>query len=264
MLLKIYQVDAFTNKLFHGNPAAIVPLEKWLSDEVMQQIAMENNLAETAFFVPSSQAAVDYDIKWFTPSIEINLCGHATLGSAWVIFHKLGFEKEQINFNCKSGMLSVEKRGDVIQMDFPSWKPERFNDYPEELLKALNLHEVVGVYQNRDLLVELQNENEVKKCSPDFSLLKKTGYKVIITSPGTNGVDFVSRFFAPSAGIDEDPVTGSAHSQLIPFWAEKLNKKKMFARQLSPRGGELECKWWGDRVTMSGQCVFYMEGEIVV
>jgi PhzF family phenazine biosynthesis protein len=262
--LPIYQVDAFTNKLFHGNPAAIVPLEKWLDDEIMQRIAMENNLAETAFFVPSANEEVDYDIKWFTPAIQIDLCGHATLAAAWIIFNKLDFNKEQIIFNCQSGRLSVEKRGDVIQMDFPSWKPERFNDYPAELLKSLKLKEVVGVYMNRDVLIELQNEDEVKKCSPDFSLLKETGYKVIITAPGANGVDFVSRFFAPSAGIDEDPVTGSAHSQLIPFWAEKLDKKKMFARQLSHRGGELECKWWGDRVTMSGQCVFYMQGEIEV
>ena len=264
MQLTIYQVDAFTNKLFQGNPAAIVPLEKWLDEDMMQRIAMENNLAETAFFVPSSQEDIDFDIRWFTPSIEINLCGHATLGSAWVIFNKLDYKKEQINFSCKSGKLSVDRRGDVIQMDFPSWKPERFNDYPDELLKALKINEVVGVYKYRDILIELQNEEEVKKCTPDFSLLKETGYKVIITAPGTNGVDFVSRFFAPSAGIDEDPVTGSAHSQLIPFWAEKLNKKKMFAKQLSQRGGELECKWWGDRVTMSGQCVFYMEGEITI
>ena len=264
MTFTIYQVDAFTNKLFHGNPAAIIPLEKWLDTDLMQRIAMENNLAETAFIVPSAKDGIDFDIRWFTPAIEINLCGHATLGSAWVIFNKLDFENEQINFDCQSGKLCVERRGDVIQMDFPSWKPERFDDYPEELLRALRLKEVVGVYKNRDVLVELQTENEIKKCSPDFSLLKDTGYKVIITAPGGNGVDFVSRFFAPSAGIDEDPVTGSAHSQLIPFWAEKLDKKKMFAKQLSQRGGELECKWWGDRVTMSGQCVFYMQGEISV
>jgi PhzF family phenazine biosynthesis protein len=264
MQLTIYQLDAFTNKLFQGNPAAVIPLEKWLDTDLMQKIAMENNLAETAFFVPSSQEGIDYEIRWFTPAIEINLCGHATLGSAWIIYNKMGFRKDQLNFNCKIGKLFVEKRGDVLHMDFPSWKPERFNDYPEELLTALKLKEVVGVYKNRDVLVELQNETDVKKCSPDFSLLKETGFNVIITAPGTHGVDFVSRFFAPAAGIDEDPVTGSAHSQLIPFWAEKLDKKKMFAKQLSQRGGELECKWWGDRVTMSGQCVFYMQGEITI
>jgi PhzF family phenazine biosynthesis protein len=264
MQLSIYQVDAFTNKLFHGNPAAIIPLEGWLEDDMMQRIAMENNLAETAFFVPSEQEGIDFDIRWFTPAIEINLCGHATLGSAWVIFNKLEYKKEQINFSCKSGKLVVDRRGDVIQMDFPSWKPERFDDYPEEVLTALNVGEIVGIYIHRDILIELETEDAVRKCTPDFSLLKETGYKAIITAPGNNGVDFVSRFFAPTAGIDEDPVTGSAHSQLIPFWAEKLNKKKMFAKQLSQRGGELECKWWGDRVTMSGQCVFYMQGEISV
>ena len=264
MQLTIYQVDAFTNKLFHGNPAAIVPLKEWLNDDIMQRIAMENNLAETAFFVPSDQDDIDYEIRWFTPAIEINLCGHATLASAWILYNKMGFTQEILRFSCKSGKLSVEKRGDVFHMDFPSWKPERFSEYPENLMYILKVDEIVGVYKNRDLLVELLNEEAVKKCSPDFSALKNTGYKVIITAPGTDGVDFVSRFFAPTAGIDEDPVTGSAHSQLIPFWAEKLNKKKMFAKQLSQRGGELECKWWGDRVTMSGQCVFYMHGEITI
>lgn len=264
MNLTIYQVDAFTNKLFCGNPAAVIPLEKWLDDEMMQNIAMENNLSETVFLVPSEKEGIDFDIRWFTPGIEINLCGHATLASAYIIFNHLGFKNSQLNFHSKCGKLSIEKRADVLVMDFPSWKPERFNDYPEELLTALKVSEVVGVYKNRDILVELQNEEAVKKCNPDFGLLKQTGYKVIITAPGTNGIDFVSRFFAPTAGIDEDPVTGSSHSQLIPFWAEKLNKKKMIARQISPRGGDLECKWWGDRVTMSGQCVFYMKGELTI
>jgi predicted PhzF superfamily epimerase YddE/YHI9 len=149
-------------------------------------------------------------------------------------------------------------------MDFPSWKPERIDEYNPAVMTALRLTDVVGVYKHRDILIELQNEEAVKKCNPDFSALKETGEKVIITAPGSNGVDFVSRFFAPSAGIDEDPVTGSSHSQLIPFWAEKLNRKKMFAKQLSQRGGELECKWWGDRVTMAGQCVFYKKGEITI
>jgi PhzF family phenazine biosynthesis protein len=264
MQLKIYQVDAFTNQLFHGNPAAVIPLEQWLSDEMMQQIAMENNLSETVFFVPSAEEGIDFDVRWFTPAIEINLCGHATLAAAYIIFNFLDFKNPQLNFLSKSGKLSVEKRADVIVMDFPAWKPERFQEYPEELKYILKVDELVGVYKNRDLLVELLNEDAVKKCSPDFGLLKNTGYKVIVTAPGTEGIDFVSRFFAPSAGIDEDPVTGSAHSQLIPFWAEKLNKNKMYAKQLSARGGDLECKLWGDRVTMAGQCVFYMQGEITI
>jgi PhzF family phenazine biosynthesis protein len=264
MNLTIYQLDAFTKKLFHGNPAAVIPLEKWLDDDLMQKIAMENNLAETAFFTPSEQPGIDFEIRWFTPAIEINLCGHATLASAYVIFNFLDFKKPTLSFHCKSGKLTVENRADVIVMDFPSWKPERIDEYNPAVMTALRLTDVVGVYKHRDILIELQNEEAVKKCNPDFSALKETGEKVIITAPGSNGVDFVSRFFAPSAGIDEDPVTGSSHSQLIPFWAEKLNRKKMFAKQLSQRGGELECKWWGDRVTMAGQCVFYMKGEITV
>ena len=273
MKLTIYQVDAFANKLFQGNPAAVIPLDKWLEDHVMQKIAMENNLAETAFFVPvggnsspegGGREGADFDIRWFTPTLEINICGHATLASAFIIFNYLDFKKFNLNFHSKSGKLFIEKRADVIVMDFPAWMPDRYNDYPEDLLKSMNLKEVVGVYKNRDILIELPNEEAVKNCSPDFTMLKKIGQHVIITAPGTNGVDFVSRFFAPVAGIDEDPVTGSSHSQLIPFWSEKLNKKKLKARQLSKRGGEIECKWWGDRVTMAGQCVFYMKGEIEI
>jgi len=264
MKLQIYQVDAFTKKLFGGNPAAVIPLQNWLDDDLMQKIAMENNLSETVFFVPSSQQGCDFDIRWFTPSLEINLCGHATLAAAYIVFNELPFKNFTVYFHSKSGRLSVEKRAEVLVMDFPAWKPERLNDYPPELLKALRVDEVVGVYKNRDLLVELQDEKLVNNCKPDFSLLKSIGEKVIITAPGSDGIDFVSRFFAPTAGIDEDPVTGSAHSQLIPFWAEKLNKKKMMARQTSQRSGELECKLWGDRVTMTGQCVFYMKGEITI
>lgn len=264
MKLSIYQVDAFTNKLFGGNPAAVIPLTQWIEDDLMQKIAMENNLSETVFFVPSTQQGIDYDIRWFTPAAEINLCGHATLAAAYVLFNEFAFKNFTIYFHCQSGKLSVERRANVYVMDFPAWKPERFNEYPADLLKALRVEEVVGVYRNRDIVVEMQDEKAVANCKPDFSLLKSLGEKVIITAPGTNGIDFVSRFFAPSAGIDEDPVTGSAHSQLIPFWAEKLNKKKMMARQISKRVGDLECKWWGDRVTMSGQCVFYMKGEITI
>ena len=275
MKLPIYQVDAFTNKLFGGNPAAVIPLEKWLDTELMQKIALENNLSETVFFVPvggnssppdggGGREGADFDIRWFTPALEINLCGHATLAAAFVIFNYLDFKKFNLYFHSKSGKLSVEKRADVLVMDFPAWMPERFNEYPPELLKALRINEVVGVYKNRDLLVELYDEKDVISCDPDFSLLKSLGEKIIITAPGSNGIDFVSRYFAPSAGIDEDPVTGSAHSQLIPFWADKFEKKKLIARQVSKRGGDLECKWWGDRVTMSGQCVFYMKGEITI
>jgi len=240
MKLTLYQVDAFTNKLFGGNPAAVIPMKKWLSTELMQKIALENNLSETVFFVPSEKKGVDYDIRWFTPTVEINLCGHATLAAGYIIFRELKKKKKSITFSCKSGLLTVTRKKDRIEMDFPSWKPSVVIDPPSSLSDALGGAEIVGVYKQRDLLVELKNEAAVKNCKPDFGLLRTIGDKMIITASGKD-VDFVSRFFAPTAGIDEDPVTGSAHSQLIPFWSERLGKNKMSARQLSARGGEIGC-----------------------
>lgn len=261
MNLTIYQVDAFAEQLFKGNPAAVIPLDSWLEESLMQQLAMENNLAETAFFVSRPGSSAEFDIRWFTPEVEINLCGHATLASAYVLFNKLGYDKPQITFHCKSGPLYISRDKDIIILDFPSWRPERIAEYPDELMASLGNPEINGVYRYRDYLVELPNEEAVRKMQPDFTLMKKAGEKVIITAAGRE-VDFVSRFFAPSAGIDEDPVTGSAHSQLIPFWSYKLGKDKMKARQLSKRGGELWVEQKGDRVTMGGMCVFYMKGEL--
>ncbi|MES2429779.1 MAG: PhzF family phenazine biosynthesis protein [Bacteroidota bacterium] len=263
--MTLYQIDAFTNKLFSGNPAAVIPLEKWLDTELMQTISLENNLSETVFFVPANSSDTDFEIRWFTPEIEINLCGHATLASAYVLFNILDYKKETIRFSSKSGILNVTKKNELIIMDFPSWKPERFDDYETETLSAiLGGVEIVNVYKNRDYLVELQDETAVKKCTPDFTLMKKHFDKMIITAPGRS-VDFVSRFFAPGAGINEDPVTGSAHSQLIPFWSEKLGKNKLHALQLSQRGGEIWCEQVSaERVTMSGNCVFYMKGELSI
>ncbi len=262
----IYQIDAFTSKLFGGNPAAVIPLQTWLDDTLMQRIALENNLSETVFLVPSSTKSADYDIRWFTPEVEINLCGHATLASAYVLFEILDFKKDTLVFSSKSGLLKIKKEADAGMfkgiMDFPSWKPERQQEYPEAFSQILGGAEIVGVYKHRDWLVELVNEEAVKNCVPDFSLMKKHADKLIITAPGKT-VDFVSRFFAPGVGVDEDPVTGSAHSQLIPFWSEKLGKRKMHALQLSKRGGEIWCEQLNtERVTMSGNCVFYMQGEI--
>ena len=261
MKLSIYQIDAFTDTLFGGNPAAVIPLDEWLDTAFMQTIALENNLSETVFFVRSENAGHDFDIRWFTPEVEINLCGHATLAAAYVLFKFLNFDKPEIRFNSESGILKVTREADLICLDFPSWKPERLDIYPDELSTILGGVEIVGVYKHRDLLVELMNEDAVKKCEPDFSLMKKHIDKMIITAPGKH-VDFVSRFFAPGAGIDEDPVTGSAHSQLIPFWAEKLGKNDMHALQLSKRGGELWCAQQGDRVIIKGKGVYYMKGEI--
>lgn len=270
MKLTIYQVDAFTDKLFGGNPAAVIPLEHWLDKTLMQQIALENNLSETVFFVPSNTKAADFEIKWFTPEVEINLCGHATLAAAYILFNKMNFDKPVIRFSSLSGILKATREVDLICLDFPSWKPERLDIYPDEISAILGYEEIVGVYKHRDILVEMLNEDAVRNCNPDFSLMKKHIDKMIITAPGANRsyvpsddrVDFVSRFFAPGAGIDEDPVTGSAHSQLIPFWAEKLGKAEMHALQLSKRVGELWCTQKGERVIMKGKAVFYMHGEI--
>jgi PhzF family phenazine biosynthesis protein len=265
MQLSLYQVDAFASTLFKGNPAAVVPLEKWIDDKLMQKLAMENNLSETVFFVPSTDSNSDYQIRWFTPEVEINLCGHATLASAFVLFTILGFDKPVLTFSSKSGLLKVKRNDRLFEMEFPSWKPERITEYPEGLETMLGVKEIIGVYRYRDLLIEVGGEKEVLNAIPDFTALKKTGEKIILTAKGQNEVDFVSRFFAPAAGVDEDPVTGSAHSQLIPFWSEKLSKTKMFAKQLSKRGGDIYCGQLGEqKVMIGGECVFYMKGEFTV
>ncbi|WP_407522074.1 PhzF family phenazine biosynthesis protein [Lacibacter sp. MH-610] len=261
--LPIYQVDAFASALFKGNPAAVIPLSAWIDDGLMQQIAAENNLAETVFFVPQENSEADFHIRWFTPEFEINLCGHATLASAFVIFNYLGFSKDTVVFSSQSGLLRVTRKDSILEMDFPSWKPKPATDAPAHIAEILGIGAIKGVYRHRDLMIEVATEEEVLAARPDFTALKKTKEMVILTAPGKEA-DFVSRFFAPDAAVDEDPVTGSAHSQLIPFWSEKLNRKKMFAKQLSKRGGELWCEDVGNRVIIGGQCVFYMKGEITV
>ena len=259
--MTLYQIDAFADKIFSGNPAAVIPLDAWIDDKLMQQIAEENNLAETVFFVPKADG---FHIRWFTPELEIDLCGHATLAAAFVLFEMLGYQKDTINFYSQSGLLKVARDGAYIAMDFPSWKPERLTDYPEELIKGLGITGHLGVYKNRDYIIELETEKDIIAVNPDFNLLNKIDViGIIVTAPGIN-CDFVSRFFAPNCGVPEDPVTGSAHSQLIPFWSEKLNKHKLHAFQLSKRGGALWCEQKGDRVIIKGKCVFYMKGEISI
>ncbi len=262
MTLPIYQADAFTDKLFGGNPAAVMPLQQWLPDELMQQIALENNLSETVYFVPSANGQADYDIRWFTPGIEVNLCGHATLASAFILFTQLGFGKEKIVFHSKSGLLTITQQADRYLMDFPSWKPKPATVYPSMLSDALGGAAIESVHQYRDWLVVLKDEAAVQACRPDFSIMQHITEKIIITAAGGEA-DFVSRFFAPTAGINEDPVTGSAHSQLIPYWSEVLGKNELNAKQLSSRGGMLYCKQVDEeRVVIGGQCVFYMKGEV--
>ncbi|CAN5339413.1 PhzF family phenazine biosynthesis protein [soil metagenome] len=261
MTIPIYQADAFTDKLFGGNPAAICPLTEWLSDETMQKIAVENNLAETAFFVKNDTG---FKLRWFTPEYEIDLCGHATLASAHIIFTQLGYQQDTIYFETvKAGTLIVKKDGDRYTMDFPSRLPIHI-ELPNGLAEALGEKKPLEVLRSRDYLLLYETEADIRDISPDFFALSKMDtVGVIVTAPGDK-VDFVSRFFAPGAGIPEDPVTGSAHCNLIPYWAEKLGKTKLHALQLSSRRGELWCELKGDRVLMSGKAVTYLRGEIFI
>lgn len=259
MKLPIYQVDAFTSKLFCGNPAAVCPLEHWLEDNVMQSIAAENNLAETAYFVKKENY---YELRWFTPETEVDLCGHATLATAYVIFNLLKSETEKIIFQTKSGKLEVTKRNDLLVMNFPSRKPVP-TKIPDGVIEALG-KEPKEVLQSRDLLLLYETEEEVLALQPNFNLLGKIDCFGYIATAKGNEVDFVSRFFAPTQGINEDPVTGSAHSSLIPFWAERIGKNELHARQISKRGGELFCKLLGDRVEIAGNAFLYLTGFIEV
>lgn len=267
MKIPIYQVDAFTGKLFGGNPAAVCPLEKWLDDETMQNIAIENNLAETAFYV---KEGAGFHIRWFTPAIEIDLCGHATLATAHVIFNHSDFKGDIITLQSRSGVLKVSKAaatGGLLTLDFPANKPVPVEGIPPGLVEALGM-KPVALSKARDLLALYETEEEILAIKPKFGMLAeeltKTGcLGMIVTAPGKT-VDFVSRFFAPLAGIDEDPVTGSAHTILIPFWAERLAKKKLHALQLSQRQGELFCELADTRVYISGKAVTYLKGEIYI
>jgi PhzF family phenazine biosynthesis protein len=261
MTIPIYQADAFTDKHFGGNHAAICPLNEWLPDETMQAIAIENNLAETAFFVKNDTG---YKLRWFTPEYEIDLCGHATLASAHILFSELGHKEDEIHFETvKAGTLIVKKDGDKYTMDFPS-RPPIHIDAPVGLIEALGESQPVEVLRSRDYFLVYKSESDVREISPDFFALSKMDtVGVIVTAPGDN-VDFVSRFFAPGAGIPEDPVTGSAHCNLIPYWADKLKKNILHAYQLSAREGELWCELNGDRVLMSGNAVTYLKGEIFI
>lgn len=258
MRIPIYQVDAFTNELFRGNPAAICPLEAWIDDDLMQKIAAENNLSETAFFVKNEMG---YDLRWFTPQGEIDLCGHATLAAAYVIFTYLNRDIDQIKFYTKSGILEVYKEGSLLSMIFPSRDGEKC-EAPEPLLKGLGKNPV-EVYKSRDYMAVFENEEELLSLDLNMEELKKLNSFVIVTAKGKD-VDFVSRFFAPKAGIIEDPVTGSAHCTLVPYWKKVLNKTEFVALQLSERGGKLYCVDLGDMVKMSGEAVFYLEGYINV
>ena len=259
MKLPYFEVSAFTANPFGGNPAGVCPLDAWLPDTVLQGIAANNNLAETAFTVPRGN---DFELRWFTPTVEIDLCGHATLAAASVLFHERGLRGNQACFHSRSGLLAVTRDQDLLTLDFPS-RPPAPSIAPEALLRGLGA-KPKEVFKARDYLAVFDHESEVRELKPDFALLKSLNcLGIIATAPGAD-CDFVSRFFAPGAGVDEDPVTGSAHCTLIPFWAERLGKTRMFARQVSARGGELLCELAGERVKIGGRAVHYLRGEIQI
>lgn len=257
--LKMYQIDAFTDVVFRGNPAAVVPLQEWLPDERMQGIAAENNLAETAFFVPDGDG---FALRWFTPRHEMDLCGHATLASAFVLFAHLDYPRDVVRFETRGGTLTVRRDDELLAMDFPTIRPKSCPSPPVAMRDGLNI-------PPRDILVTdgqyfaiYEREDEVRAVAPDLGLLETLHPRgVVVTAPGA-AVDFVSRYFAPSYGVPEDPVTGSSHSTLVPYWGDRLGKQRLHARQVSARGGDLWCEDCGDRVIIAGYAVRYLEGDI--
>lgn len=258
--MKYYIVDAFAEKVFEGNPAGVCILNEWLSEELMLKIAIENNLSETAFAVGKGE---NYDLRWFTPGGEINLCGHATLATSFVITNFIDKNINKLIFKTKSGNLIVNKNKNLFEMDFPSIVPKEFK-ITDEMIEALGVTPLEA-YLNRDLMFVLENENQIQSLTPDFSKLKNLsdGLGVLVTAKG-NSVDFVSRTFFPKLNVNEDPVCGSAHTNFIPYWAEKLNKTELIAKQLSKRGGTLYCKINGRRVVISGTAVLYLVADIMV
>lgn len=262
MKLQIFQVDAFTDSLFGGNPAAVVPLDAWLSDDILLNIAEENNLSETAFIVPLENG-FDFEIRWFTPTVEVNLCGHATLAAAYVLFHELEFQGDTINFNSKSGRLIVTKAKDLLTLDFPVDIPTQITNIQDSKL-AFGAEATETFKTKFGYLFVFENEQTILELVPNYELINKMpGVGVIVTAQG-NQVDFVSRFFAPKSGINEDPVTGSIHTSLTALWASKLGKNAFSALQLSTRKGKLWLELKDDRVLIAGNAKLYLKGEIYI
>lgn len=258
MNLPVYIVDAFTDKLFGGNSAAVCPLEHWLNDQLMQSIAAENKLSDTAFFVKNGD---HYDIRWFTPATEAKLCGHATLASAHILFTELGYTMEIIEFSSPSGILKVKRTANgKIQLDFPASIPEKTDEIPDKLFEGLGIKNA-SVYKSFDYMVVLPTQTDVEILNPDFKTLAEVKARGVIVTARGDEVDFISRCFYPQCGIDEDPVTGSAHTITTPFWAGQLGKTELKAIQVSNRRGYLDCELVGDRVLMSGRAVTYLKGE---
>lgn len=264
MKLPIWQVDAFSGRRFGGNPAAIVPLDEWLPDATLLAIAAENNLSETAYFRRSRESGVDYDLRWFTPTEEVPLCGHATLASAWVVFHRLEPERTRVVFGSKSGPLPVERQGTRLSLNFPvnTLEPAPQSD---TLVQALG-RAPRELYAGWHWLALYDTAEDVRALRPDMAGIVKSGIHGVIATAKGDDCDFVSRFFAPAAGVPEDPATGSAHTRLVPFWAERLGKTTFFARQVSARGGELWCELLRDtnRVQIAGEATLFLEGTIEI
>ena len=259
MQLEIFQVDAFSTEPFGGNPAAVIPLDSWLPDDVLQRIAEENNLSETAYFVRKGET---FDLRWFTPTVEVDLCGHATLASAYVLFEQLGEQAQVLRFNTRSGELRVSRSTDgLLAMDFPAKQPVAV-DTPAGLLQALGLSQAKAVYRSDDYVVVIDDAMLLETLKPDFVALSAFDVRGIAVTAAGRGFDFVTRWFGPRVGVNEDPVTGSAHCNIIPYWSERLGKDELVCRQASPRGGTLVCVNKGQRVWMSGKCVLYLEGSI--
>ncbi len=257
MKLSIYQIDAFAENIFQGNPAAVCPLDEWLPDAVLQDIAQENNLSETAYFI---QEGDGYRIRWFTPTVEVDLCGHATLASAYVIFEILGFGGDEILFHSRSGELRVRRKGELIELDFPKAEIQRC-ETPDEITQAFG-KEPVEVWRSDDYIAVYENASDIASLSPDFSILSRLDCRGVAATARGADVDFVCRFFAPRFGIDEDPVTGSAYCELMPYWTDRLGRNKLSAAQLSKRGGGLQCELTVGRVLIAGRAVKYLEGVI--
>lgn len=257
MQLDIYQVDAFSHQVFGGNPAAVCPLTEWLPDEQLHKIAAENNLSETAFFVRRDDL---YELRWLTPEVEVDLCGHATLAAAWVLIHKLGDASPVLRFATRSGELRVTRHGDELAMDFPAKQPERCEP-PAGLLSALGLDHA-EVYGTDDYIVLVEDEAQIAALTPDFARLRGLPKRGIAVTAKSTRFDFISRWFGPNVGVNEDPVTGSAHTSLTPFWAERLGKSQLTAEQGGQRRGQLRCELKGDRVIICGHAVLYLQGTI--
>lgn len=260
MNIDLYQVDAFASKPFEGNPAAVCPLETWLDDGVLQAIATENNLSETAFFVPTESG---YQLRWFTPAVEVDLCGHATLAAAWVIFNMLGDSAELLQFETRSGQLLVRRDGDELAMNFPAKVVEPFT-MEAEVKAALGINEIEELLISDDIVVVVNDAQLIESLTPDMQQLKRLpGRGIVVTAKGSD-VDVVSRWFGPKAGVEEDPVTGSAHTSLAPYWAKRLGKQQLTARQGGARKGALSCEIEGDRVIIKGRVTPYLKGVITL